>query len=894
MFRNMKIGVKMMAAFLLLAAILLALGATGIWSMKVLSHNTELIASVRLPSIIALERAGNAMSNIQRQERNLFITEFMNDEEKKARHLKRLDAAWKQAEESLKQYETFPMEKEEEILWKKFKPLWGEWKQNHEKVIGLLMNDKRNEALALTISKTRDALDETERILDELTALNEKYAKLDYNKATEQARFLTISAIVVVTGGVVLALILGFFFTRAIKEPLKILLTATEKLALGDVNVTVEVNSRDELGILAQSFGKMVDNIKESASIAEKIAAGNLAVEVKERSENDILSKSMKNVVETLRNLTEEAAKLSKAAVEGQLATRGDAGKFQGGYREIVQGVNDTLDAVIGPLNAAAKYFDSISRGELPDTIRDSYKGDFDRLKGTINTLIEILKKRSEEVNALIEAAIQGKLQYRADTSKLSGIHKAAVDGANRLLDAVVGPLNVAAKYVDDISRGNIPAKITESYNGDFNIIKNNLNNCIDNINALVADANMLSKAAVEGRLATRADAVKHQGDYLKIVEGVNSTLDAVIGPLNVAAGYVDRISKGEIPAKITDNYNGDFNTIKNNLNHMLDYLSDTAGAANRVAQGDLTATVKPRSDKDVLGNAFAQMLVNLRQLTNQMHQATENINHATLNISSSTSEQAATVTEQAASVAETTATVEEVRQTAEQSAERAMVVSEMAANTMGVAENGLKAVKKSEEGMLSLKEQVRNIAETILALSEQTQQIGEIIASVNDISDQSHLLALNAAMEAARAGEAGRGFAVVAGEVRNLAEQSRQATAQISGILSEIQKSANTAVMVTEQGTKSAETGVTLAQATGEAISAIREHTQQVVSAAQQIAASSRQQLTGMDQITRAMENINEAAIQTQTVMQQAELGTQKLNDLARSLTNVVQQYKV
>jgi len=803
MFKNMKIGAKLMGAFLLLAAILLALGATGIWSIKVLSHNTELIASIRLPSIIALERAGNAMSNIQRQERNLFITEFMNDEEKKARHLKRLDAAWKQAEESLKQYEAFPMEKEEEILWKKFKPLWVEWKQNHEKVVVLLMNDKRNEALALTISKTRDALDETERILDELTALNEKYAKLDYNKATEQARFLTISAIVVVTGGVVLALILGFVFTRAIKEPLKILLAATEKLAAGDVNVTVEVNSRDELGILAQSFGKMVDNIKESASIAEKIAAGNLAVEVKERSENDILAKSMKNVVETLRNLKEEADMLSKAAVEGRLATRGNVDKFKGGYREIVQGVNDTLDAVIVPLN-------------------------------------------------------------------------------------------VAAKYVDEISRGSMPAKITDSYNGDFNIIKNNLNNCIDNINALIADANMLSQAAVAGKLATRADALKHQGDYRKIVEGVNNTLDAVIGPLNVAAGYVERISRGEIPAKITDNYNGDFNTIKNNLNHMLDYLSETAGAANRVAQGDLTATVKPRSDKDVLGNAFAQMIVNLRQLTNQMHQATENINHATLNISSSTSEQAATVTEQAASVAETTATVEEVRQTAEQSAERAMVVSEMAANTMGVAENGLKAVKKSEEGMLSLKEQVRNIAETILALSEQTQQIGEIIASVNDISDQSHLLALNAAMEAARAGEAGRGFAVVAGEVRNLAEQSRQATAQISGILSEIQKSANTAVMVTEQGTKSAETGVTLAQATGEAISAIREHTQQVVAAAQQIAASSRQQLTGMDQITRAMENINEAAIQTQTVMQQAELGTQKLNDLAKSLTNVVQQYRV
>jgi methyl-accepting chemotaxis protein len=195
---------------------------------------------------------------------------------------------------------------------------------------------------------------------------------------------------------------------------------------------------------------------------------------------------------------------------------------------------------------------------------------------------------------------------------------------------------------------------------------------------------------------------------------------------------------------------------------------------------------------------------------------------------------------------------------------------------------------------MLSLKDQVRHIAETILNLSEQTLQIGEIIASVNDIADQSNLLALNAAMEAARAGEAGRGFAVVAGEVRNLAEQSRQATAQVSSILSEIQKAANTAVMVTEKGTTSAESGVALAKSTGDSIRVIREHTQQAVAAAEQIVASARQQLAGMDQITRAMGNINQGTMQTQKGMQQVDQAAQNLNDLARQLTGIVQQYKI
>ncbi len=161
----------------------------------------------------------------------------------------------------------------------------------------------------------------------------------------------------------------------------------------------------------------------------------------------------------------------------------------------------------------------------------------------------------------------------------------------NQTLDAVIGPLNVAADYVDRIAKGAIPPKITDTYNGDFNTIKNNLNLAIDNVNALVADALMLSKAAVEGKLATRADASKHEGDYRKIVEGVNQTLDAVIGPLNVAADYVDKISKGAIPPKITDTYNGDFNTIKNNLNLAIDNVNALVADALMLSKAAVEAS---------------------------------------------------------------------------------------------------------------------------------------------------------------------------------------------------------------------------------------------------------------------------------------------------------------
>src|SRR5262245_41797519 len=122
----------------------------------------------------------------------------------------------------------------------------------------------------------------------------------------------------------------------------------------------------------------------------------------------------------------------------------------------------------------------------------------------------------------LARAAVEGKLATRAHASKHKGDYRKVVEGVNDTLDAVIGPLNVSAKYVDDISKGAIPAKITENYNGDFNTIKKNLNQCIDVVNALIADTVTLSKAAVEGKLSTRADVSKHQGDYRKIVQGAN------------------------------------------------------------------------------------------------------------------------------------------------------------------------------------------------------------------------------------------------------------------------------------------------------------------------------------------------------------------------------------
>ena len=397
---------------------------------------------------------------------------------------------------------------------------------------------------------------------------------------------------------------------------------------VADANVLVDAAIQGKLATRADAtkhqgdFREIVEGVNKTldavigplnvaARYVDDISKGHIPAKITDSYNGDFneIKNNLNTCIDAVNMLVADANILSKAAVEGKLATRADASKHGGDFAKIVQGVNDTLDAVIGPLNVAAEYVDRISKGDMPPKITDSYNGDFNEIKNNLNNCIDNINALVADANVLVDAAIQGKLATRADATKHQGDFREIVEGVNKTLDAVIGPLNVAAEYVDRISKGDMPPKITDSYNGDFNEIKNNLNNCIDNINALVADANVLVEAAVAGRLGTRADASKHQGDFRKIVQGVNETLDAVIGPLNVAAEYVDRISKGDIPAKITDSYNGDFNEIKNNLNTCIDAVNMLVADANMLSRAAVDGKLATRADASKHGGDFARIV---------------------------------------------------------------------------------------------------------------------------------------------------------------------------------------------------------------------------------------------------------------------------------------------
>jgi len=317
------------------------------------------------------------------------------------------------------------------------------------------------------------------------------------------------------------------------------------------------------------------------------------------------------------------------------------------------------------------------------------------------------------------------------------------------------------------------------------------------------------------------------------------------------------------------------------------------------VAKGDLTARLELNGQgaQDdilvILGHSLNDMVGSLCDMTAGMRDTAQRLSMVSAEILAVTTQQASGANEQSAAIAQTTTTAEELKSIAEQSVARVQEVAGASQQALEVSRAGREAVEETMRSMAQIRARVEGIAENILALSEQTQQIGEIIATVNDIAAQSNILALNASVEAARAGEYGKGFAVVAVEVRNLAEQSRQATAQVKAILSDIQKATNATVMATEEGTKGVEEGVRLAAQAGEAIEQLAGVIEESAQAATQVVAGGRQQASGVEQVAVAMQNINQATVQSLASTRETEKAARDLSELARSLAEIVSRYQ-
>jgi len=585
--------------------------------------------------------------------------------------------------------------------------------------------------------------------------------------------------------------------------------------------------------------------IGEGNRILAQISSGKIDELIAQtyQGDHEKMKLAVNNVAMVLQGLQKELARLTEASREGRLGDRGKPEQFKGAYADIVLGVNAMLDAILLPIGEGNRILAQISSGRIDELIAQIYKGDHEKMKQAVNNVGTVVQGLQKELMRLTDASREGQLSDRGKPEQFQGAYADIVRGVNAMLDAILLPIGEGNRILAQISNGKIDELIAQTYKGDHEKMKQAINNVGTVLQGLQKELAHLTAAAKDGKLTERGNAERFQGAYADIVRGVNAVLEAVIAPLNVSANYVDRISKGDLPPQITDTYHGEFNNIKNNLNALIAAMNDVTQAAEAIAQGNLTVTVRERSVHDKLMQALTSMVAGLTRTVTEIRGIAGEVASASQAISTSSVQVSNGASAQAASAEEASSSMEEMVSNIKQNADNAQQTERIATKSSNDAQESGKCVSGAVSAM---------------------KEIASRISIIEEIARQTNLLALNAAIEAARAGEHGKGFAVVAAEVRKLAERSQKAAGEINQL-------SGTTVKVSEKA--------------GEMLDKLVPDIQKTAELVQEITAASKEQDTGAEQINKALQQLEKVIQQNASAAEEMASTTEELTGQADQL---------
>jgi methyl-accepting chemotaxis protein len=521
-----------------------------------------------------------------------------------------------------------------------------------------------------------------------------------------------------------------------------------------------------------------------------------------------------------------EAERLVTATVAGELDFRADPNKVPVEFAGVMTGFNRVLDAVVEPLHMAAGCFDRIAKGDFPPKISDDYDGDFNTLKNNINACIDALNAVVARSAHLYEAQKAGFIDALINEEEFTGAYRDLAHRVNEIVRTKVRTILTILDILTSYAEGDF-APVMEKLPGTQVVINEKLDRLRNNLSTVVTDLDKLVQSALEGQLSVRVDASCHAGEFRKIMEGVNRTLDAMVAPMSEAMSVLDQLSQRDLCARVKGEYPGDHARIKESVNQT--------------------------------GQALHEALA-------QVSGAVDQVSAAAGQIASSSQVVADGASQQASSLEETSSALESMSAMSKRTSDNAVQANALAQTAKKAAMSGTSAVEQMSVAMTKIK-----------SSAEGTSQI---IRDINEIAFQTNLLALNAAVEAARAGEAGRAFAVVAEEVRSLALRSKEAAMKTEELIKE--------------SVRQAGEGEVTSQKMAGKLTEILEGIEKVSGIVNEISASAKEQSAGVDRINRAVADMNKVTQQNAANSEESSSAAVELSSQAEEVAAMVSSFQL